>query len=56
MNLPSEIKAEAERLMNLSLAAKKRGDYAKADDLYAESLFCLRLLKAAGEDVEGVAR
>ena len=27
---------------------------AKADDLYAESLFCFKLLKAAGEDVERV--
>jgi len=54
MNIPSEIKAEAERLMSLSIEAKKRGDYAKADDLYAESLFCFKLLKAAGEYVERV--
>lgn len=54
MNIPSEIRAEAERLMALSIQAKKRGDYAKADDLYAESKFFLRLLKDAGEDVEVV--
>ena len=54
MNIPSEIRAEAERLMALSIDAKRRGDYAKADDLYAESLFCFKLLKAAGEDVERV--
>ena len=55
MNIPSEIRAEAERLMALSIQAKKRGDYAKADEFYAESKFFLRLLKDAGEDVE-VAR
>lgn len=54
MNIPSEIKAEAERLMALSLAAKKRGEYAKADDLYAESRFFLKILKESGEDVERV--
>jgi len=54
MNIPSEIKAEAERLMALSIEAKKRGDYAKADDLYAESRFFLKILKEAGEDVEHI--
>lgn len=54
MNIPSEIKAEAERLMSLSIEANKRGDYAKADDLYAESRFFLKILKEAGEDVERV--
>lgn len=54
IDIVAETKAKAIDLMEKSIAAKKRGDYAKADDLYAESLFCFKLLKAAGEDVERV--
>jgi len=35
-------------------AAKRAGDFAKADDFYSESLFFIKLLKAAGEDVEAI--
>jgi hypothetical protein len=35
-------------------AAKRAGDYAKADDFYSESLFFIKLLRAAGEDVEHI--
>jgi len=50
----ADAKAKAVDLMEKSNAAKKAGDYAKSDELYAESLFCIKLLKAAGEDMEGV--
>lgn len=41
-------------LLHKHNAAKKRGDFAKADDFYSESLFFIKLLRAAGEDVEHV--
>lgn len=50
----ADAKAKAVDLMDKSIKAKKRGDYAKADEFYAESLFCIRLLKDAGEDVETI--
>jgi len=50
----ADAKERAVALMQKHLQAKARGDYAKADELYAESLFCIKLLKAAGEDLEGV--
>ena len=50
----AETKAKAIDLMEKSIAAKKRGDYAKADDLYGQSKFLIRLLKDAGEDVEAI--
>lgn len=40
--------------MEAHLKAKAQGDYAKADEFYAESKFFLRLLKDAGEDVEAI--
>jgi hypothetical protein len=50
----AEAKEKAVDLMEKANAAKREGNFAKADDLYAESLFCFKLLKAAGEDVERV--
>ena len=49
-----DAKEKAVSLMEAHLKAKAQGDYAKADELYAESLFCIRLLKDAGEDVEAI--
>lgn len=54
IDIIEDTKIKAVELMEKSIQAKKRGDYAKADDLYAESRFLLNLLKAAGEDLEGV--
>lgn len=53
-DIVAETKAKAVELMEASLIAKKRGDYAKSDDLYAESRLFLKILKEAGEDVERV--
>jgi hypothetical protein len=50
----ADAKEKAVALMQKHLQAKARGDYAKADEFYAESLFCIRLLKDAGEDVETI--
>jgi hypothetical protein len=50
----ADAKEKAVALMQKHLQAKARGDYAKADEFYAESLFCIRLLKDAGEDVERI--
>ena len=47
-----DARAKAVDLMQKHIEAKKRGEFAKADDLYAESLFCIRLLRDAGENVE----
>lgn len=52
IDIVEDAKAKAVDLMEKSLRAKRSGDYAKADDLYAESKFFLRLLKAAGEEME----
>lgn len=52
IDIVEDAKAKAIALMEKSLQAKRSGDYAKADDLYAESKFFLRLLKDAGEDLE----
>ena len=54
IDIVEDARAKAVELMEKSLLAKKRGDYAKADEFYAESKFFLRLLKDAGEDVEVV--
>lgn len=54
IDIIEDTKAKAVELMEASLIAKKRGDYAKADDLYAESRFFLKILKEAGEDVEHI--
>ena len=54
IDIVEDARAKAVELMQESLLAKKRGDYAKADEFYAESRFFLRLLKDAGEDVEVV--
>ena len=54
IDIVADTKSKLVDLMTKSLEAKKRGDYAKADEFYAESRFFLRLLKDAGEDVEVV--
>lgn len=41
-------------LMEKANAAKARGAYAEHDDFYMASLFYIRLLKLAGEDVERI--
>jgi hypothetical protein len=50
----AEAKEKAVALMQKHLHAKARGDYAKADELYGQSKFLIRLLKDAGEDVEAI--
>jgi hypothetical protein len=50
----ADAKAKAVDLMEKSNAAKKAGDYAKSDALYAESKFFIRLLRDAGESLEQI--
>jgi len=50
----ADARAKAVELMEKHLKARARGDYAKADEFYAESKFFIRLLKDAGEDVETI--
>ena len=50
----ADAKEKAVDLMQKHLQAKARGDFAKSDDFYSESLFYIKLLKAAGEDVEAI--
>lgn len=54
IDIVSDTKSKLVELMQKSVDAKKRGDYAKADDLYGQSKFLIRLLKDAGEDVEAI--
>jgi hypothetical protein len=54
IDIVADTKSKLVDLMAKSLEAKKRGDYAKADELYGQSKFLIRLLKAAGEDVEAI--
>lgn len=49
-----DAREKAVSLMEAHLKAKAQGDYAKADEFYAESKFFLRLLRDAGEYVEVV--
>lgn len=50
----TDAKSRVFDLLEKHNAAKRAGDYAKADDFYSESLFFIKLLRAAGEDVERV--
>jgi len=45
---------EPRKFLTEQQAAKRAGDFAKADDFYSGSLFFIKLLKAAGEDVEAI--
>ena len=54
IDIVADTKSKLVELMEKSIQAKRAGDYAKADDFYSESLFFIKLLKAAGEDVEAI--
>lgn len=54
MNIPSEIKAEAERLMWKYLDALKAKDQPEQKRLYRDIMALCGVLEAAGEDVERV--
>lgn len=54
IDIVADTRSKLVDLMAKSLAARAAGDYAKADDLYGQSKFLIRLLKDAGEDVEAI--
>ncbi len=54
IDIVADTKSKLVDLMEKSIQAKRAGDYAKADDLYGQSKFLIRLLKDAGEDVEAI--